>query len=407
MLSNSMLGSLVLSLAVLPAPLPAKDEIAWIGGTYNSALIASEASGKKVLAYCWKENDPDCVSMYDYTFQVEEVVTAMKKWICFSVKEGTPEGDSFIKEQKVRKLPTVLFLTSKGELIDVVGGVVPPKQLVIELERILRGENTLQELLVKADNPKAPDYLEVNFLLSFRFRGLGDKESAEARLAALRVADPKAQSLAGSRAHLIQVLREGAESVNDPSFWMNWDGEALSFRGDVESWPLQRLMDWARKVQNPEGKFEAWDLLAGFQMKMDGRSAAMSSWQQAQKTVPDHRAIQWGADLALQIMGFDGKRTAQDKKFALRLATQSAKLAEDLKEDSKLFQTRFKDKSHNAVIAQYLETLGFAQKYNGQHGQSLATLQRCIDLDPGNEKYTGSFELIKSGVWPPPPREKP
>ena len=405
MSSRSILGSLVLSLAVLPATTIAKEEVAWIGGTFNSALLASEVSGKQVLAYCWKDKDEDCSLLYGL-FQLPEVVTEMQKWICFSAQVGTPEGDKLIQEQNVRKLPTVLFMTKDGELIDVAGGVMARQQFMSELDRILQGKDTLRELLVKADDPTAPDYLDANFLLAFRYRSLGDNEQTEARLETLRKADPKAESVAGARAHLIKLLEDGAESVDDPSFWMNWDGVSLSFRGDVENWPLKPLTDWARKVKNPEGKFEAWDLLATFQMKLKGRKAAMASWVQAQKCVPDHRAIQWCSDLANQVMGFDGKRTAQDKKFALKLATQSAKLAEDLSVHSEQFKTQFKDKTYNAVLAQYLEVLGFAQKYNSQHGKSLETLQRCIDLDPQNERYAGSFELIKSGNWPPPPMEK-
>jgi len=401
-----LLLPLLLLLNPLPLQTKSDEQIGWIGGTLASALVASEASGKQVLVYCWKDKDEACVTMFDYTMQIDSVVTEMKKWICLSAKQGTPEGDQIFQQFDVNAVPTVLFLTSKGELIDLVGGSMQPKQLTLELERIGRGENTLQQLLVQEQNPDDPRQLEALFDLAFRFRKLGDLEKSEVRWAKLRELDSKLKTMPGSRAHLIQVAGEMAEGVDDPTFRYDWDGRQFQVQGDLRSWKLQPLIDFTRKIKHPDAKFEAWNMLGDFQMKQDNRKAALASWQQAQKTVPDLRAVDWCSELSVMIMNYPYERTAQDRAFALRLATQSYKLAKELDGDSEEFKAYFPKETANQVLARQLETLGYAQKFNGQHGKALETLQRSIELDPDNEKYQESFELVKSGTWPPPPKEE-
>ena len=398
--------SLLLVLNPLPSQTKSDEQIGWIGGTLNSALTASATSGKQVLVYCWKDKDEACVTMFDYTMQVDSVVGEMKKWICLSAKQGTAEGDEVFQKFEVRAVPTVLFLTTQGELIDVVGGAMQPTQLAFELERIGRGENTLRELLVQEANADDKRHLEAIFDLAFRFRKLGDTEKSESRLARLRELDTKLTSLPGSRAHLIHVAGEMARKIDDPTFRYDWDGRQFQVLGDIRAWELKPLMDITRKIKHPEAKFETWDMLGRFQMKRENRQAALASWQQAHKTVPDMRAVDWCSELANMIMNYPYKRTPQDSKFALKLATHSAKLAKDLDASTEEFAAYFPKQTVNQVLARQLETFGFALKFNGQHSKSLETLQRCVELDPENEKYQKSFELVKSGNWPPPPKEQ-
>lgn len=380
-------------------------EIDWLSGTLEEALGKSQA-GRQTLVYCWKEKDQACVSMFDYTMQGDSIVAEMQKWVCLSAKQGTAEGDAVFAKYEVRAVPTVLFLTPEGEMIDLVGGSMRPKQFAFELDRIYRGVDTLRELNVQADDPEDERRLDAIFQLAFRFRKLGDLEKSEARLASLRELDSKLKSLPGARARLIEVAGEMAEKADDPTYRFDWDGQRFQILGDIRSWSLKPLLDHTRKIKHAEAKFEAWDMLGQFQMRQENRKAALSSWQQAHKTVPAMRAIDWCSELSVLIMNYQYERSTQDRKFALKLATHSVKLAKGLKEDDPQFKLYFPKETVNQVHARQLETLGYAQKFNGLHGKSLETFERCIKLDPANEKYQQSFDLVKSGNWPQPVKEK-
>lgn len=398
--------ALVLLLAAAPLLGAAEDRIRWVSGTLADALRAAAEKERPVLVYCWEEQQQACVSLYDNTIKTEAVMSAVEDWVCFSAKKGTPAGDEALSRFEVRSLPTILFLNAQGELQDLMGGVIPPGQFVLELERVRRGEGTLRELIEHAADANDPGQLEARFHLFFRYRGLGELEKAEAELAALCAADPKAKTLPGSRAHFILVAREAARAAKDDTHEIEWNGQRVVLSGNVKTWPLKAFQDWTKKVQHAEGKFEAYDQLGDLELAQERRDAAVSAWQQAEKDVPDRRAFDWCAAQARALMDHPGKPSAGDRKFALKLAQHGVKLAEDIDPASEDFRFLFRDQSKESVIAKQLEVLGYALKFNGQHGKAVETLERCVALDPANRQYQSSLELIKSGRWPPPPPDE-
>jgi len=381
-----------------------EDRTKWINGTIDDALRVAGESDRMVLAYCWEEKEERSVAFYN-TLTVESVMKAMEGWACFSAKKGSPEGDEAIKRYSVNSFPTVLFLTAEGELEDLVGGTMNPTPFVSEMARVGRGEGTLRQLQAAAADTEDAGNLDARFNLVFRYRSLGDAEKEQAELDAILAADKKGATITGARVHLIGVMRQMAEDAEDRAFGFDWDGARLSFRGATRDWSLKPLYAWAKKVKNPRGKFDAWDTIAEHEWTRQNRKAALSASTQAQKGVPDDRALDWCADLARKIMGLRGERPTSQKKFALRLATDCSKRARKVDGEAEDFAKRFPGLTKDAVIAKYTEPLAYAQKYNGQHGKALATIEKCIKLDPENKQYVSTQELLKSGTWPPPPTD--
>ncbi len=398
--------ALILLLAAAPLLDAAEDRIRWVNGMLADALRAATERERPVLVYCWEEEQQACVSLYANTITTETVMSAVEDWVCFNAKKGTPGGDEVLSRYEVRIVPTILFLNAQGELVDLMGGVIPPGQFVLELERVRRGEGTLRELITRAADDQDPGQLEARFLLLFRYRGLGEFPKAEAELNALSAADPKAKTLPGARALFMLVAREAARAAKDDTQDVEWDGQRVVLRGNVKTWPLKPFQDWAKKVQHPVGRFEAYDQLGELELAQERRDAAVSAWQQAEKDVPPRRAFDWCATQARAIMDHPGKPSAGDRKFALKLAQHGVKLAEDIDPASEDFRALFRDQSKDSVIARQLEVLGYALKFNGQHGKAVETLERCVALEPANRQYESSLELIKSGRWPPPPPDE-
>ncbi len=395
---------LVLFLAVTSSALD-EDRTRWVNGTFSEALGLAKESERLVLVYCWEEKEERSVQFYG-TLVTDAVMTAMEKWICFSAKKTTPNGDEVLERFSVRSVPAVLFVSADGELIDLIGGVIGPTPFLRELERVARGEETLLLLQTAASGGDEPANLDARFKLAFRYRTLGDDAKEEEQFASIRKADAKGATAPGARAHLIQVMREIADDAGDKAFGFDWDGDHLTFRGSrVRDWSLKPLYAWAKKVKDPHGKFDAWNGIADFEWTQGDQAAALAASEQAHDVVPDDVALDWCADLARKVMGLRGKRPTSQKKLALKLATDCARRAESLDPDAESYKAKFGEQTKDAVLAKYLEPLAYAQKFNGQHGKAVATIERCRELDPTNSQFESSEGLIKSGTWPPPPTD--
>lgn len=394
--------TIVVALVAAVPALGGEDRTRWVNGTLADALSNATESKKLALVYCWEQDAPKSVTFYETTMKADEVMTAMEAYVCFSAKKGRPEGDEVINQYTVAALPAVLFLEADGTLVDVVGGAIPKAAFVKDLARVLRGEDTLRELILRSEEPFGAENAGARFQLAMRYRGLGETTKAAAQFDALRKADAKGATLPGARAHLLAAMEDAAGSAAlDPA----WDGERLTFDGARKEWSTKPLYAWAKKVKADGGAFEAWDALAEVEIAQGNKDAALAAWQKAYDDVPDDRLLEWCSALSRRVMELGGRRPTSQKKFALRLATHCAKVADDLDEGSDGYRAAFGDTKKDVLVARYTEPLAWALRYNSQHGQAMTTIDKCIELDPNNEQLQKTRETLLSGSWPPPPGE--
>ncbi len=289
----------------------------------------------------------------------------MQDMLVLSIDAESETGEPIAKRFAVRGYPALLFLNSDGSPRDSIGGYMPAEPFKAEVERISRGEGTINTL--RASVEANPDDLDARSALADKLGGFGDQAGREAQLAEIAKRDPEAKHIATRRLRFERVRSEVLSSaqgeIPDPQPIVD------CLVGETDSQLLlgghylvsQIYMDSAKKS---EDKAAATDM----------RAKAIHSMRIAWKACPDDQREGFGNALAWALWeardGIDDK----GKAFALEIAMTAAKDSED---------------------PNVLDTLACCYFMNGQSEKAIATIDRCIELQPENgdwKKRRAMFE---------------
>ena len=278
----------------------------------------------------------------------------MQDMLVLSIDAESETGEPIAKRFAVRGFPALLFLNSDGSPRDSIGGYMPADPFKAEVERIIRGESTINTLLAKVE--ANGDDLDARSALADKLGGFGDQAGREAQLAEIARRDPEAKHIATRRLRYERVKKEvltvARGEVPDPG------PIAECLEGETDSGLLLEGHYLVSRIYMDRAKKSEDEAAA-----TDMRAKAIHSMQIAWKVCPaDQRegfgnALSWGLWEARD--GLDGK----GKAFALDIAMTAAKNSKD---------------------PNVLDTLACCYFMNGQSEKAIATIDRCIELQPEN-----------------------
>jgi len=117
---------------------------------------------------------PPCVRLMKETFTDKRVIEFIQSNLtCFKFYAWAKENKPTQEKYKVYGIPMLVFFDSKGNEIERLSGFIPPDKLLIELNRIKKGENTY--LSLKEQYSKEPNNPEIVYHLAFKEANIGRK----------------------------------------------------------------------------------------------------------------------------------------------------------------------------------------------------------------------------------------
>lgn len=338
-------------------------KIAWFTGTYEEALAKAKAENKIVFIDFWTTWCGWCKKLDKDTYSDDTVVATMKDIICLNIDAESKTGAPIAAKFKISGYPALFFLNSDGTVRDQVAGYLPPDKFKSKVELVRADKGTVGELrrAVAAD----PKNIDARWKLIQKLNEMSDEKAADAEKAEIKKLDPEGKSLP---VHLM-AFDDVLDRVN-----ALWDAKKFS---DVPA----LIQEFLAKETYPEVQFRCWNVLgqiygglaqaAGSEGNADeakkqsteSRKAQMQAWN----VVPDSDVVGFGHRIAAELYANANDLSAEDKAFALTVAT---KLAEKAPSD-----------------ADVLETVACVQFMNGKKDDAQKTVRRCIELDPKNDQY--------------------
>ena len=281
----------------------------------------------------------------------------MQDMLVLSIDAESETGEPIAKRFAVRGFPALLFLNSDGTPRDSIGGYMPADSFKMEVERISRGEDTINTLCASVE--ANADDLDARSALAEKLGGFGDQAGRDAQLAEIAKRDPEAKHIATRRLRFEkvrdEVLRSAQSETPDPQPIVDvLEGEADSELLLGGHYLVSRIyMDLAKKSEDESAA-------------TDMRAKAIHSMRIAWKACPDDQRESFGNALAWSLWeardGIDG----DGKALALEIAIAAAKNSKD---------------------PNVLDTLACCYYMNGQADQAIATIDRCIEIQPDSEDW--------------------
>lgn len=126
-MKNSIRTTVFILCALLFAALPANPastaDLRWYG--YDEGVALAKKQGKKVFLYFWADWCTYCKKMEEETLTKKEVAALLSKNY-IPIKINVDADQRLASEYFVRGLPTIWFLSEKGEKISNLPGYVAP-----------------------------------------------------------------------------------------------------------------------------------------------------------------------------------------------------------------------------------------------------------------------------------------
>lgn len=366
---------LTLLSSLLVASLPTvqaveEPRIAWWQGVLDGALRRAAAQRKHVVAYFWVAGSPHCESIWNRTLQTPEIASELADWLCVGVDVGSPAGGELVGRYGVTTLPTLLFLTADGAIDDAVVGYISVAGLAAEVQRIEAGRGTISNLRQRVQDD--PDDLQRYLDLAVKLRDVGlGTESAET-FAIVRRRDPDARTVAGARLGLWDAQDAvRATGADDPS--------------QMTTAPVRTFLDGCAV---PEIRFEGWQWVADLDREAGRRGDARKAIAAAWADVPDARVVEWGARQATFFWEARDELAPKEKKLALAMAAAAVAAAE-----REIAERQYGEEAWPG-LAEGLNLVARLQLLNGQRREAKATIERCLELDPGGAEHLELLEQI-------------
>ncbi len=332
---------------------PKQGRLAWFQGTWQECLAEAVKSRRIVFLDFWMDWCPYSKKLATITFASDSVVTEMKDILCYSVDARGKEGKALARQFQARGVPTLVFLDPDGTLRDQLTGYFPPEPFLVEVRRIKRNEGTLSELRGRIQT--APGDLEARWKLAQKLKAIGDLPGYEEQVAAIRERDPEGKTVASRRLRFEELRARAEKSLDLEPLYAFVEGEqdrGLLFEGWRDIWVLEGQS--ARMARDPE------------KVKAHERrwvAAARKLWPlvPAEEHGPLGNKIAWG------FYEHRSNLAPEDLRFALSVAEKAVEAAPD--------------------TPWIVDTLACCLFAVGRRAEAIATVQRCIELDPKNPQW--------------------
>ena len=360
------------SLLVLAAALPAGDacelpepqaflqetKLEWFTGSWD-ALLERAAAEKRLVFVEFKTSwCAWCRKLEKTTLNDPAVIAELGDVLCYAIDGESERGQPLAKKFHVRNYPTLVFLNPDGETRDILKDYLAPQSFLAELQRIERDEGTLGHLRSRVQ--EAPEDLEARYELALKLEKLGDTAGYEEQIAAIAKLDPEGRSSVARRVRLTGILAQVKQDLKLAPVYAFLDGQPpkeLLYPAWQAVWTFERYhFDRSRTAQEAE------------QHRLKWLAACRELWT----TVPDDLRARVGNNIAWYLYEYRQHVGLEDLRFALDVAKKCAALTPD--------------------DPYVVDTLACCLHALGQKTEALATIRRCIELDPKNPQWQSRLE---------------
>jgi len=405
-----MLSPAVIALSLAALCTPAQDDIRppvhgrldWFQGSFDELLAEADRTDRIVFLDFWANWCGWCKRLDQDVFTNHTVVGEMKSVLCYAIDKDSPKGGELAKRYGVSGLPTLIFLSEDGEVLDVISSYLSADKFLARTRRVKRGEGTLPalrkavtedpddlfkrfELAIKLREARAGDAareltrvrqqiqrgegfdkesVDDHWRLAQAFERIGDRTSATRHVNRIKQLDRAGVSFPMRSRKLRTVQRQVEQSY--------------TAQGTLDMRPLHAFL---AEETHDELKFRAWRLsvyLHGrlveearkrgrYEEQAEHEATIRVAEARAWRVCPPEQVASFGHDLAWNWYVKSDDLTDEELTFAVQVAQTAAAAAPD--------------------SANHLDTLACCLYIAGDTERAIAMLKRAVELDPDELRY--------------------
>jgi hypothetical protein len=383
--------------------------------SFDKALQRAHNEDKPLFAFFYWSSSEHAGAMRKQTLDQAEIAELLGDYVCYLGNYEAPGVVDLFKKYNVKASPTCMFFNSQGQPENWVGGVISPSEFRREAVKARdQSEGTVSWLrnAVYSARKGTEEAMEYRMDLAGLLEDLGDQDGHDRVVLEIRDMDPKGETLAGCRGHLLAMNRvlDGVDDGSDASYQ---DGESDSDGEDCEescseecgedcehaqaalvkakAWDLKPFYRFAKTAKNREGRFEAWNTIGNREVRRADPVKAAKALVEASKLVPADQALDWHLNSAYRLAECEGEHSGTTKKTTLQLAERGVDLAE-LRRTELL--SEWTEMEYNRYLAECLGTLAQTQVFAGKKSLAKKTYQRCTKLAPTESRYEEALAAL-------------
>jgi hypothetical protein len=176
----------------------------WFAGSYEELGAKARSEQHAVMIYLRAEADPWSERMEREGLSDPRLATALKGTILWNVEFDQGAGKMLARLFGLTGTPVLLFFDSQGAPADRLDGYRLPDNLLSEVERIVRGEDTLQALQLQLAQRGTDIDLRARYIA--KLEALGAWNEGQAQREELRKLDTQRRSVPMRRELMAQAL---------------------------------------------------------------------------------------------------------------------------------------------------------------------------------------------------------
>jgi thiol:disulfide interchange protein DsbD len=133
------------------------DKITWS----SDSISRAPKDNKLIMIDFYGDNCNPCKQLDLETFSDPRIITFVRRhFYCYKKNAWIEANKELRKKYNIISVPTLVFQTGSGEIIDYLKNFIPPDEFLDELKRIVGGRETYPDLQSKLEkNPENPELI--------------------------------------------------------------------------------------------------------------------------------------------------------------------------------------------------------------------------------------------------------
>lgn len=338
--------------------------VVWFEGTYEEGLAKARAEDRVVLLNFYTNNSRSR-KLDREAYCDDKVVAALAPVVCLSVDSESEVGKTLnAKYPTENYFPALIFLDADGALRDRLLGYADSRQMLSEIERILRDEGTLGDLRRKSE--AKPDDVLALWDYARKLEELDNLAKFQIAVERLRALDPEGKSLPLRTL----AMREAVKACSNENNYA----------------PLRTFL---ANESFGELLFDGWMRISQFEM-MQAKAASMAGETSAALThrLASHRArFEAWPHCPKAFAPFFGNNIAWD------IYLDWPTMPDDLRREA--IQVARQAVAARPEEAELLDTLACLLFNDGQVDEAVRLMRKCLHMEPDRDLWVERLEMFQ------------